>query len=318
VVGTTGTPFFTPSRAFLWTPAQPRGTTGTLEDLGTLGGADAGAEAINNAGHVVGGATTADGRGHPYLWSRAGGMQDLGLSPDWTSGGPVDINDFGQVAGTVGSDAWQRAAVWQVSVDAAGVVHVAARDTLPALPGGGNSTARGLNGIGQVVGWSYSPAAGPNRAVLWTPGPAGWTVEDLGVLPGDLWSTAEGINDQGQVAGYSQPKQGCARAVLWTTLGGRLTGMRALETLGECPAEAWGINNQSQIVGRMHINRRSEAVMWTLGPGGATAAIRDLGRLTGTASSLALALGATLSGSTEVVGLSRMSGDNRATLWSVR
>jgi probable HAF family extracellular repeat protein len=319
VVGTTGTLYLTPSRAFLWTPAQPRGTTGTREDLGTMGGPSATAEGIDNAGHVVGTTTVADGTGRGYLWTRAGGMQDLGLAAGWTGGWPAHINDVGQVAGTAwGLDPWQRAAVWQVTVDAAGLAHVLARDTLPTLAGGGSSTAKSINGLGQVAGWAYYPAGGPNHAVLWTPGTAGWTVEDLGVLPGDLWSTAEGVNDQGQVAGYSMPSQGCSHAVLWTTRGGRVTGMRALETLGECPAQAWAINNQSQVVGRMRNSRRDEAVMWTLRPDGTTASIRDLGRLTGTASSLAMGMSATIGGLTDVVGLSRAVSDNRATLWSVR
>ena len=318
VAGNTGTLFFTPSRAFLWTPAQARGTTGTREDLGTLGGAEARAEALDNANHVVGGAGIADGSGHPFLWTTGRGMQDLGLGPDWVSASAVDINDYGQVAGIASAAAWQRAAVWRVAIDIGGTVQVVARDTLPALPGGGNSIAKGMNGLGQVVGWSYYPATGPNRAVLWTPGPAGWTIEDLGVLPGDNSSSAEGINDQGQVVGISVPRQGCFHAVLWTTEGGKLTGMRALETLGECPAEAWAINNQSQIVGRMRINRRDDAAMWTLRTDGTTATIRDLGRLSATASSLAIALSAAIAGMTEVAGLSRATNDNRATLWIVR
>jgi probable HAF family extracellular repeat protein len=318
VVGTTGTLFFTPSRAFIWTPAQTRGTAGTREDLGTLGGTDAGAEAINNAGHVVGSATTADQRSHPYLWTRTGGMQDLGLSPEWTAGGPADVNDSGQVAGTVVSDAGQRAGVWHITVDAAGLVHVSARETIPTLPGGGNSVARAMNGIGQVAGWVDDPASSPNRPVLWTPGAAGWIVEDLGLPSGDHFGTAEGVNDQGQVVGYSWPEQGCGHAVLWTTQGGRVTGMRALETLGECPAQAWAINDQSQIVGRMRHSRRDDAVMWALRADGTTASITDIGRLSATASSLALSVGAALGGMTEIVGLSRANDDNRATLWTVR
>jgi probable HAF family extracellular repeat protein len=203
-----------------------------------------------------------------------------------------------------------------VTIDPGGAVHVSSRDTLPALPGGGNSIAKGMNGLGQVVGWSYVVTSGPNHAVLWTPGAAGWTIEELGVLPGDYSSSAEGINDLGQVVGTSTPRQGCVHAVLWTTQGGRVTGMRALETPDQCP-EAWAINNQSQVIGRMVISHRSEAAMWTLRADGSTATIRDLGRLAGTGSSLAIGLSAEVGGMTEVAGLSRAS-DNLATLWTVR
>ena len=315
VAGNTGTLFLTPSRAFLWTPAQPRGTTGTREDLGTLGGTGARAEAIDNAGRVVGTSATAAGDSHPFLWSRGGGLQDLGLGPGWAAANAIDINEAGQVAGIASAPAWQRAAVWQVATDATGAAQVTSRDTLPALPGGGNSIAKGMNGLGQVVGWSYVAPEGPNHAVMWTPAATGWIMEELGVLPGDNSSSAEGINDLGQVVGTSMPRQGCSRAVLWTTQGGRVTGMRALE--GECP-EAWAINAQSQVVGRMIISHRSEAAMWTLRADGSTAAVMDLGRLSSTASSLGIGLSAAIGGMTEVAGLSRAGGENRATLWTVR
>ena len=47
-------------------------------DLGTLGGASSGAEAVNDSGQVVGGSQTASGANHAFLWTQAGGMVDLG------------------------------------------------------------------------------------------------------------------------------------------------------------------------------------------------------------------------------------------------
>jgi probable HAF family extracellular repeat protein len=320
VVGYTENWYSLPLRAFLWTPSQPNATAGTYEDLGTFGGATAQARAINNAGHVVGISGDASEVGHPFLWTRAGGMQDLGLAPDWTGASAWDINESGQVAGLAGTGAGQRAAVWTISVDAGGSVEVANRESLGTLPDGGSSVGFGMNNLGQVVGYAYSTETGPNRAVLWTRTPTGWVIEDLGPLPGDYSSTAYGINDQGQVVGYSSPRQGCFHAVLWTTAGGKKTEMRALETLGGCGADAWAINNQGRITGRsVPPHGATEATLWTLAPDGSTAGVQGLGQLSGTAASLGIAIGSTVGGVTQVAGLSQpRNGDLRATLWTVK
>lgn len=318
VAGNTGTQSVTPFRAFLWTPAQPRGAVGTLQDLGTLGSTGARATGINNSGHVVGSTGDAAGVGRAFLWTKTGGMQDLGLAPDWAGAGAMDINESGQVAGIAGTDLGNRAVVWNVRVDAGGIVQVLSRETLGTLPDGGSSAVFAMNNLGQVVGWAYYPASGPNHAVLWTPTTGGWVIEDLGLLPGDYASGAYGVNDQGQVVGWSRPQQGCVHAALWTTLDGRLTGARALETAGGCSAEAWAINNQSQVVGRLNNNGRLEATMWILAANGSTGGIRALGRLSGTASSLAMGLSSNIGGITQVSGLSRATSDERATLWTVR
>ncbi|MEO8090395.1 MAG: hypothetical protein ABI703_08870 [Gemmatimonadales bacterium] len=300
-----------PSRAFLWTPSQPRGTSGTLQDLGTVGGSASQATAINNSGHVVG--STGIG---PFLWTQTGGMQGLGLASGWTSAAPQDINDAGDVAGTGGIGGANQAVVWHVSVDGAGLVQVAGRESLGIPPGWESSAGFAVNNLGQVAGW-ISTAAGPNHAALWTPSPEGWIIEDLGLLPGDYGSGAYGINDQGQVVGWSRPQQGCIHATLWSTQGGKLVSARALETQGGCSAEAWAVNNQGQIVGRLTLKSGQNATMWSLAPDGSTASIKDLGRLSGTGGSLGVGLSSNVGGVTEVAGFSQGT-TQRATLWTVR
>ena len=59
-------------------------------DLGPLSPA-----AINAQGEVAG---NLNGQG--YVWTRAGGLQSLGLLPGGTFSIAADINDFGVVAGT--------------------------------------------------------------------------------------------------------------------------------------------------------------------------------------------------------------------------
>src|SRR5439155_13987817 len=57
---------------------------------------------------------------------------------------------------------------------------------------GDYSTARGINGTGEVAGES------DGRAFLWRDG----KMQDLGLLPGFTGSRATAINNRGEVAGY--------------------------------------------------------------------------------------------------------------------
>jgi probable HAF family extracellular repeat protein len=81
---------------------------GVATDLGTLGGdvADYGSSAngVNDLGQVVGWSTTSPGFSsvHAVLWTRGGGISDLGtLYPD-TSSAALQINFFGKVIGSSG------------------------------------------------------------------------------------------------------------------------------------------------------------------------------------------------------------------------
>jgi probable HAF family extracellular repeat protein len=66
--------------------------------LGTLGGLESSAAAINNQGQVIGGSLTRKpARGHAFLW-QDGKMIDLGTLGG-RSGGARAINDHGQVVG---------------------------------------------------------------------------------------------------------------------------------------------------------------------------------------------------------------------------
>ena len=69
----------------------------------------------------------------------------------------------------------------------------------------GNSYAKGLNDLGQVVGYSYL-ASGDYHAFRWDPNETNGTtgsIVDLGVLPGNALSSANGINNSGHIVGTS-------------------------------------------------------------------------------------------------------------------
>ena len=164
--------------AFLWTPAVPNGSTGSMIDLGPLpGGSGSAASGINNGGQVVGASAGADGTAHAFLWTpgapngATGTMNDLGSLPGGSASRAFGINDRGQVVGcsyisssTTFCDLFSGAAfLWTPDVQNGTTGTMIG---LGALPGGSGSAARGINNAGQVVGGSG--VNGAAHAVLWT------------------------------------------------------------------------------------------------------------------------------------------------------
>ncbi len=93
----TGAPNIFTTHAFF------RDVTGSLQDLGTLGGSSSSAQHINNEGQIVGSSlTSGDAASHAFLY-QGGTMIDLNtLIPadsGWVLQGASWINDLGQIVG---------------------------------------------------------------------------------------------------------------------------------------------------------------------------------------------------------------------------
>lgn len=228
----------------------------TITDLGVLaGGSYTEAAGLNQHGAVVGAANSVNSATHAFLWTSAGGLRDIG-----TLGGPDadsaanGINNSNQVVGYsfLPNNASARAFLW---------TNGAGMESLGTL-GGNNSSAMGINDVGQVVGSAYTTKnSSTEHAFLWTE--AGG-MEDLGTLGGN-YSQAWAINNSGAVVGYSYlADETTFHAFLWTPA----EGMQDLGTLGGNNSFAFAINDKNQVVGYADPpSGHSTAFIWTEGHG---------------------------------------------------
>jgi probable HAF family extracellular repeat protein len=228
----------------------------TVRNLGTLGGAFSGANAINELGEVAGFSALPSGHVRAIIWRRGQGMRSLGtLGGDSRARG---INDRSEVVGhskTRPESDVTRAFLWTAAGGMRGI------GTL----GGRNSFANSINNRREVVGASDT-RSGSLRGFLWRPGQG---MQSLGSLGGEN-SQAFDINDATQVVGVSQTADGDDHAFLWTP--GR--GMEDLGTLGGRTSQAGGISQTGDVVGSSETaDGTVEVFLWTRGKG-----MRSLGK----------------------------------------
>ncbi|HTA22621.1 MAG TPA: hypothetical protein VK763_03735 [Terriglobales bacterium] len=123
------------------------------KSLGDLGGTGlnrgSAAFGINNEGQVVGLAVTPSGNQHAFLWTQAGGMQDLGTLPGGSASIATGINNVGQVVG------------WSY-VPGLGITHAFLWNAPTGMQdlgtlGGPTSGATAINDSGEVTGVADLP-----------------------------------------------------------------------------------------------------------------------------------------------------------------
>jgi probable HAF family extracellular repeat protein len=212
-------------------------------DLGTLGGANAGGNSINNRTWVAG-TSTLDGNqvAHAALWVN-GSKIDLGAMGGPNSNSAIAWpvkNEHGIIVGfsetAEVNPLGERFSCPSFFLGVPRTGHSCQgfkweNGTMTALPtlGGFNSYATGINNRGQAVGWAENTVHDPTcvpprqvlqfRAVIWGRKPN--EIQELPPLSGDTSSAATAINDEGQVAGISGicdravGRFSAAHAVLW-------------------------------------------------------------------------------------------------------
>jgi len=217
-------------------------------DLGTLGGNQSFATALNNHHQVVGWALNGipsdnsvwgplGTQQRAFLWQN-GVMEDIG-DLGGTSSASYLINDHGQISGVSFAD---------TNPDPSS-------GTFPTHPffyengviadmgtlGGTFAEPFGMNDLGDIAGHSLLKGDEIVRAFLWSDG----ILHDLGTLGGDF-STAYSVNDRREAVGWAFTKDNAIfRAVRWKN--GKVLD---LGTPNGAPcAAAFSINAKGQIVG---------------------------------------------------------------------
>ena len=253
--------------------------SGTVIDLGTLGGTQSLARAVNRQGDVVGWAyRTGETSPRAFLW-RAGVMSDLGTF----GGARSDANDINTAGAVVGSafDAagrerafyWTGGALQDVGTlggsqaranainDWGDIVGMAAPPgddrfhaflAKPGSPlvdlgtlGGFTSYAYDVNASTGICGWSQISFSNPDsRGFFWTNG----VLKSIGTL-GGFYSAAFGLNDAGDLVGASTRSDGSMAAVIWRQ--NQLTDLNTLIPAGSGwnLYRAWDIDENGVIVG---------------------------------------------------------------------
>ncbi|HEY2585578.1 MAG TPA: right-handed parallel beta-helix repeat-containing protein [Tepidisphaeraceae bacterium] len=248
-------------------PSTPtNGTGGGVTDLGSLGGWRSEAQAVNNAGQIVGASATGTSE-IAYLDSN-GTMSGAGtLGGNYSIG--YAINAAGQFAGAAYGSTGGR----QAYLDSNGVM-----TSLGTLPGDIGSFAFALNDSDEVVGQSYN-AGGVGRAFAWS----GGTMSALPTLGGNV-SAAFGVNDSGLVVGASTLAND-QNAHAFACLNGSITD---LGTLGGSSSYALAVNGAGAIVGESRIAGDGAVHAFVYQNG----VMRDLGTLPGLPNSVATAINA--------------------------
>ncbi len=262
-----------PNHAFRW-------ARGHLTDLGTLGGRDSSANAVNDHGDIAGSSQLPDGSTHAVLWHN-GHIQDLGILPGGGDSIASDINNHGVVVGRAVDGSGQLVGFrWfagvmtpLVTVDGIGVPANAVNEQgqvagvlqnaalQPVRLAGTTATVltehfgqgNGINECGDVAG---AFVAGLGQGFLYHNG----QFRALASPAGAEESQAMALNDRRDTVGFTFVAK--FQPVLWPRGG----APQILPALHGGLGFAWGINNKGQVVGWSATTAAGpeyHAVLWT-------------------------------------------------------
>lgn len=244
---------------------------GVIQDLGTLGGAWGGAGGMNAQGDIVGGSDTptravhatlwpieggivdldpasparqsganainagrmvvgrAGARG--FVWTAAGGMQDLGVVPGDNMSSATGVNDLGVIVGYSALDRGPgfpllgRAVRWRQG-------RLVDLNTRVAAPGWVLDVARGINAAGAIVG--HGTLYGLEHAWLLQPvvpvvpaPPVALVTEARGDFDGDEWEDIAGLARDSTIYRCLAGDAAC------TQLPGNALGLAAVDITGD-------------------------------------------------------------------------------------
>jgi probable HAF family extracellular repeat protein len=228
---------------------------GQIINLGTFGGTFSYANAINDAGQVVGFAlnTTPDSfdlgdlcltppmptQMRAFLW-QGGKLRDLGTLGTGTDSCALFVNRSGQAAGHSFTNTVVNPVTGLPTVDP--FLWNGKKLVDLGTLGGTLGLALSINNLGQVVGNSNLPGDLAHHPFIW---PKHRHMNDLGTFGGSNGEAAN-VNDDGDVAGSADfPGDQIHHAALW-----RDGGMTDLGTVAGDPcSRALSINSRGQIVG---------------------------------------------------------------------
>ncbi len=176
-----------------------------VEDLGTLGGHNSTARAINSKGQIVGGAGTLSGT-HAFLFEN-GKMTDMGTLTGFTSSIATSINSSGEIVGRAFTPTQDAYYAWPTKP----FYFYKGRMNPLALPTAFiRAQPAAINDHGVVVGWGVDRKQN-TLACYWINGKA----INLGEQLKKKMSSATAVNNLGQIVGTAGDSERDMRAFVY-------------------------------------------------------------------------------------------------------
>jgi probable HAF family extracellular repeat protein len=228
-------------------------SNGSVQTLGTLGGANSYGYGINSSGNVAGVSDVAGGYQHGFVTGPNGTLIDIGPINGGHYSSANAINDLGAVTGFTEID---NQGDYRAYIYASGMTNI-----LGTL-GGNYSQGYAINNAGMVAGYSFLAGDLISHAFLY----AGGVAVDLGSL-GGTDSYATGINEAGSVVGASNLSNPAGGYHAFVYSGGLLKDLNDLidPALGLTLNFASDINDKGQITAvGCYANRQCASLLLSL------------------------------------------------------